>query len=68
MQYKYCSEAVNRTLNDICGTDDTALFGNIPIILGGDFAQILPVIRKGNRAATVTACLQISFLWSSIIV
>ena len=44
MQHKYCFEAVNRTLNDICGTTGNCLFGNIPMVLGGDFAQILPVL------------------------
>jgi len=33
--------------------------------LGGDFAQIAPVIRHGNRAATVHASLQSSPLWPS---
>ncbi|KAH0603160.1 uncharacterized protein H6S33_008164 [Morchella sextelata] len=63
MQHKYCFEAVNRSLNDICGSGEDALFGNIPIVLGGDFAQILPIVRRGNRGATVAACLQRSFLW-----
>ena len=44
MQYNYCFEAVNRTLIDICGTDYTAFFDDIPIILGTDFAEILPVV------------------------
>ena len=64
MQHKYCFEAVNRTVNDICGTTGNCLFCNIPMDLGGDFAQILPVVRRGNHDATVEACLQRSFLWS----
>ena len=64
MQHQYCFEAVNRTLNDICGIADNCLFGNISIVLGGDFAQILPVVRRGNRGATIAACLQSSTLWS----
>jgi len=44
VQHRYCFEAVNRTWNDICSTSDNALFGNIPILLGGDFAHIAPVI------------------------
>ena len=69
MQHRYCFEAVSRTLNDICMLDDNddsdprVLFGNIPILLGGDFAQILPVVRRGNRTTTVNACLQSSNLW-----
>ena len=47
---------------------DDALFGGLPIVLGGDFAQILPVVQRGNRAAIVDACLQRSFLWPSLTV
>lgn len=61
MQHRYCFEAVSRTLADIRGNDLS--FGGIPVILGGDFAQILPVIPRGNRATTVTANLQQSVLW-----
>ena len=65
MQHKYCFEAVNRTLNDICHASNNNLFGYIPIVFGGDFAQILPVVPRGNRAAIVRACIQQSFLWPS---
>ena len=65
MQHKYCFEAVNRTLNEICEIADSAgYFGNIPIVLGGDFAQILPVVPKGNRAGMVTVSVQNSHSWS----
>jgi len=64
MQHQYCFEAVNRTLNDICTTSiEEDLFGNIPIILGGDFPQIALVVRHENHAATVRASLQSSPLW-----
>ena len=64
MQHKYCFEAVHRTLMDVRADD--ALFGGLPIVLGGDFAQILPVVQRGNRAAIVNTCLQRSFLWPSL--
>ena len=64
MQYRHCFKAVNHTLNDIGGTAPLALFRNISILLGRDFAQILPVVRMGNPGATVAACLQSSPLWS----
>ena len=60
MQHRYCFEAVHQTLIDI--RVDNALFGRLPVILGGDFAQILPVVQRGNWAAVVDACLQRSFL------
>ena len=43
-----------------------ALFGGIPIILGNDFAQILPVVKWGTCADIIVACLQQSFLWPSL--
>jgi len=61
MQHKLCFEAVNRTLQDIRRCNK--LFGGIPTLFGGDFAQILPVVKNGNRGQTVDACLQASPIW-----
>ena len=60
MQHKYCFETVHRTLKDIRGFD--ALFKGISVILGGDFAQILLVVRRANRARIIAVNLQQSFL------
>ena len=65
MQHKFCFEAVHRTLTNIY-SNDQSLFGGIPTLFGGDFAQILPVVPRGNRANIVNACLQKSFLWPSL--
>jgi len=35
--------------------DVTEVFGSIPILLGGDFAQIAPVVQRSNRSITVRA-------------
>ena len=56
IQYKYCFEVVYRILKDIRGSN--ALFGGILVILGGDFAQILLVVRRVNRARIIAANLQ----------
>ena len=66
MQHKYYFKAVHYTLIDICA--DNTLFGGLPVVLSGDFAQILPVVQRGNWAAIVEACLQQSFLWLSLAV
>ena len=66
MQHKACFEAVNRTLNDICNTREDLVFGGIPVVLGGDFAQILPVIRRGTRQATVLACIRHATIWHKL--
>jgi hypothetical protein len=64
MQHKFCFEAVDRCLQDIRGNQ--SLFGGIPTLFGGDFAQILPVVRRGSRAATVQACIQRSYIWPQL--
>ena len=61
MQHKHCFEAVHHMLTDI--RDNDSLFGDIPTVFGGDFAQILPVIPRGTRPVIIEATLQKSFLW-----
>ena len=56
MQHRHCFEAINPTLQDIC-SDFDSLFGGIPVVLGGDFAQIGPVIKHGQRHHIVEASL-----------
>jgi hypothetical protein len=51
---------------DLQSVTDDILFGGVPVILGGDFAQILPVVPHGSRADIVTACLQKSFIWPQL--
>ncbi|XP_071728570.1 uncharacterized protein [Rutidosis leptorrhynchoides] len=66
MTQKYAFEALDKTLWDILGAQDetnrTRLFGGMPILLGGDFRQILPVIPKGKRQEVVHACINRSNL------
>jgi hypothetical protein len=53
MQNKYDFKAVNRTLRDI--RDCEKPFSGLPVILNSDFAQILFIIKRANRARTVAA-------------
>jgi hypothetical protein len=57
MQHKYCFEVVHRLIVDLRSVADDVLFGGVPIVLGGDFAQILPVVPHGSRTDIVRACL-----------
>ena len=66
MQHKYCFEVVHRLLVDLRSVSDDTLFGGIPCLLGGDFAQILPVVPQGSRPDIVAASLQRSFIWSRL--
>ena len=64
MQHRHDPEAVNRSLQDIRGSEK--LFGGITVVFGGDFQQILPVILKGSREDIVGACIQRSPIWSNV--
>ena len=66
MQHRHCFEAVHRLLIDIRSTESNLLFGGVPVILGGDFAQILPVIPNGSRTQVIAASLQRSFIWPQL--
>jgi len=39
-------------------------FGGMTIVLGGDFRQILPVVRKGPRQDMVDASINSSKIWT----
>ena len=70
MAHKHGFEALDRTLRDIMGQVDPILrhipFGNKLIVFGGDFRQILPVVKKGTRNTTVLAAINQSKLWSYV--
>nr|XP_043618644.1 ATP-dependent DNA helicase pif1-like [Erigeron canadensis] len=48
-------EALDDLLQDLM--DSKELFGGKVVVLGGDFRQTLPVVRKGTKAETIDACL-----------
>ena len=56
MTHKKAMEAVDRMFRDIMERD--VVFGGKLVVLCGDFRQTLPVVRNGNRAETVSACLK----------
>jgi ATP-dependent DNA helicase PIF1 len=56
MQNKEVVEAVDKCLCNI--TKVNSLSGGIPVVLGGIWAQILPVVPRGSRSNVVNACLQ----------
>lgn len=53
MMHRWCFEAADRSLRDIMSKNDPLNefrpFGGMTVVLGGDFRQILPVVRKGTR-------------------
>ncbi|XP_043242049.1 uncharacterized protein LOC122391808 [Amphibalanus amphitrite] len=66
MAHRHHLEAFDRTLRDVTGSDEP--FGGKVLVLGGDFRQILPVIRHGTRAQVAGACLRRSPLWRYFVV
>ncbi|XP_039683005.1 ATP-dependent DNA helicase PIF1-like [Medicago truncatula] len=68
MMHRWCFEAVDRSLLDIMSKNDplNALkpFGGMAVVLGGDFRQILPVVRGGTRPDIVDASVNSSKIWA----
>ncbi|KAL4580135.1 hypothetical protein LXL04_016316 [Taraxacum kok-saghyz] len=64
MAHRQAVEAVDRSIQDI--TKLNLPFGGKIMILGGDFRQVLPVVRRGTRAQIVDSSLRMSPLWPSI--
>ncbi|GKC73401.1 ATP-dependent DNA helicase PIF1-like protein, partial [Tanacetum coccineum] len=57
-------EALNDLLQDLMNS--TELFGGKVVVLGGDFRQTLPVVRKGTKSETLDACITNSPIWPSL--
>jgi hypothetical protein len=52
-------------MRDIMGRKDL-LFGGKTVVFGGDFRQVLPIVRKGSRAQIVGASSWRSYLWDDM--
>jgi len=69
MMHILCFEAFNRTMRDTMRVvDEDNLkkpFGGKVVILGGDFRQILPVIRKARRRDIMKSYVNSSNIWHS---
>jgi len=56
-------ELIDRTMRDIEADGDSPFGGRCVFVLAGDFRQVLPVIRGGDRDSQVRACLKNWSLW-----
>ncbi|CAA0810619.1 PIF1 helicase [Striga hermonthica] len=54
-------EALNLALKDLCCSDE--FFGGKVIVFGGNFRQVLPVLRRATKDETIGACLSSSYIW-----
>jgi hypothetical protein len=70
MSHRGCVESLDRSLRDLLSEDhagNAALpFGGLPVVMGGDFQQVLPVIPGASRAQIVDAALSSSPLWCHV--
>ncbi|CAN6562094.1 unnamed protein product [Malus baccata var. baccata] len=68
MNHKRCFETLDRSLRDVLKGSKPDFnhlpFGGKPILFGGDFRQILPVVPSGGVADIVQASFTSSYLWS----
>ena len=64
MAHKNVAECMDRTLRDLCSCD--LPFGGKVIVFGGDFRQILPVLKRASRGEVMSACLNRSPLWHHV--
>jgi len=70
MTHKHAFEAVDRSLRDLMSSVHPSYagkpFGGKVVVLGGDFRQVLPVVKKGRRPDAVAASLKASYLMAHI--
>ena len=64
MLHKKVYHAIDFSLKDVL--DNDTLFGGKPILMSGDFRQILTIIIRGHRADTVNATIKRSYIWPSV--
>ena len=61
---KHALTVLDRLLKDVMQSDE--LFGGKCILFGGDFRQILPVVRNGNRVKICEESVKFSHIWPQI--
>jgi len=62
MANKHMLRVVDLLLKEIM--NNTLPFGGKVFVLGGDFRQILPVVKHGNKNQIIASLIKSSFLWS----
>ncbi|XP_044980863.1 uncharacterized protein LOC123448144 [Hordeum vulgare subsp. vulgare] len=65
MTKRQAIEALDNSMRDIMGRHDMP-FGGKTVVFGGDFRQVLPIVRKGTRPQITDATLRRSYLWESM--
>jgi ATP-dependent DNA helicase PIF1 len=70
MMSKDVYETVDRSFREIMKSIDPRLehisFGGKLIVFSGDFRQLLPIVRHGNKTAILSMCMNQSSFWSEV--
>lgn len=68
MAHKHIFKAMNLLINDCTNnSDESKFFGNKKIIFGGDFRQVLPVIKSGNHSAIANSIIKKNKFWKNVV-
>ena len=67
MASKHVYMAVDRTFRDIIKFNKDKAFANKVLLLGGDFRQVLPVCKRGNRSKIVNSTIKKAPFWKHFI-
>uniref|UniRef100_A0A8I6W3Y7 ATP-dependent DNA helicase n=1 Tax=Hordeum vulgare subsp. vulgare TaxID=112509 RepID=A0A8I6W3Y7_HORVV len=65
MTKRQAVEALDNSMRDITGRRHQP-FGGKAVVFGGDFRQVLPVVRKGSRGQIIDATPRSSYLWKGM--
>ena len=65
MLNKYCYQAVDRLFRDLCD-QDVPFGGNRVVLLGGDYRQLLHIVRRGSIRQIIGTTLPFSELWENM--
>jgi ATP-dependent DNA helicase PIF1 len=65
MTKRQAIEALDISMRDIMECPNRP-FGGKTIVFGGEFRQVLPVVRKGSRGQIIDASLRSSNLWKGM--
>jgi hypothetical protein len=61
LMHKLSIEAVDRSLKDMLNNNSP--FGGITVLFGGDYRQVLPIMKNGSRTQIVNSSLKRSRIW-----
>ena len=62
MTHKFLFDAIDRTLRDIMENEKP--FGDKVFVMGGDFRQTLPIVKRGSRSQVLLSSMRSSNIWS----